>query len=168
MPALLLVAAFLLAAAGSEPAGPPTPPDSSPDPVLPFPLQHARPEVNWSLAGGSRQGVGVSHPDGSVTDFCWADRTGPAGLTHRHLLHEEECYRRFLVTGSRIGVEDEWYLGHGFSAGLDLGVTTNPLGGPPLLARGRLTVDVIESLGFVIGYNPAWGWDAGWIQHFTQ
>ena len=164
MPAPLLFATFLLAAAGSEPAKQPAPNDS-PDPIFPFPL-HSRPVVTWFLTGGSRQGIGIQHPDGSDTRFCWADRTGSVGFSHQQLLYEAECYRRFLVMGSRIGVEAEAYLGHGFSAGLDLGVNASLLSGPPLHSRVRLLWYPIEVVSFQIGYNPFWGWDSGWALHF--
>jgi hypothetical protein len=165
MPTPLLIATFLLAAVGSEPTKPPVP-DQSPDPIFLVPLHGPWPEATWFLTGGSRHEIGIQHPDGSDTRFCWADRNGSAGISHQQLLYEAEFYRRFLVLGSRIGVENEAYLGHGFSVGFDLGVHASPLSGPPLHSRVCLIWYPIEAVSFQIGYHAFWGWDTGWQLQF--
>jgi hypothetical protein len=83
-------------------------------------------------------------------------------VVRRHTLHETEAFRSHLVTGTQTGVDGEWYLGHGFSAGLSLGISPLPGGAVPLRCRVRLSWYPYEGVLLTAGYDLFSGWLTGW------
>src|SRR5439155_8390366 len=117
---LLLIGAMQAPGQACPPPNP-LPNPLPPDPMLPMLLNCTRPETGLSFLGGAGNGISWRFADGSAVELC----PGMRGIPHvirRHPFRETETFRSTLVTGTHAGIDSEWYLGHGFSARLDIGV----------------------------------------------
>src|SRR5262249_5879559 len=157
----LVLFVLLLVGVGRAPAqaGPPSNPLA--DPNLPIPLKSTWLEVGPYFFGGSWNGTGWRFADGSTVERGWGTRGIPRVVCRRPF-YETETFRSTLVTGTHTGIDNEWYLGHGFSACLDLGVAPLAGGTAPFLSRGRLIWYPYEGLTLTVGYDLFSGWLSGW------
>src|SRR5262245_32811948 len=135
-PRLLFLVLFLLGmgSAHVRSAEPPAPAD----PNLPMPLYSSRLETGLDWVVAVRQALLWHYQDDSITELCWMPCHGGFALDHHWPVFETESYRLSVVGGSGFGIAHEWYLGHGFSALLHVGVRPLGLGGPPLGVRLNL------------------------------
>ncbi len=90
---------------------------------------------------------------------------GPAqfGLIYRKRVHETLDYRLSLIGGTRSGIDNEWYLGVGFTARLKIGVSLSPF------RTGLCQVGIdwcpVEDVCLSIALEPfrrccSWGWES--------
>jgi hypothetical protein len=85
------------------------------------------------VAGGSASGffgagwwrIGYRFASGDSLDVLLASHRR-ATIAHTHNLHETECFRAAVVSGTHGGGIIECYLGQGFAVRLDLGTVPCP------------------------------------------
>jgi hypothetical protein len=67
-------------------------------------------------------GAGWLFGDGAALEARWGDTPANSAATYRMPVFEDENYRCSAVFGTWVGALQEWYLGRGFAAGLEVGV----------------------------------------------
>ena len=94
----------------------------------PLPIGSNRPETGGlHVVGGSSVGTGAASSWGYGWEFADGSLIEIAsnGTTYRRAYFETETYRIMLFAGSSLGACQEWYLGKGLVASLDLGIGAN-------------------------------------------
>jgi hypothetical protein len=143
---------------------------AAPDTQLPIPLGTTKQDnsglsffgVSTGPGDGSVIVVGWRLRDDSVLEAHWAAGSGLPELTDRWSLWESETDRYSLVTGSRLGVCGEYYLGHGFAVAFDLGAALRR-SGSPLWADARIEWYPVEGIQVSLGWDLTRGrWECGW------
>jgi hypothetical protein len=133
-----------------------------PDVVLPTPLSSTIRDTGRSLLLGARAGFGWSLSENSTAEVFAHLRSALPGFLIRKTGDETECYRKSLVVGTQTGVDHEWYIGSGVSAGVDGGVSVLSRYGLPFYAGIRLTWFPTEGLGVTLRFDPFWGLEPEW------
>jgi hypothetical protein len=134
-----------------------------PDVVIPLPpAGHIQPDIEPFLIRGVRSGFGWRFLDSSTVEASCHCRSALPEFLIRRTRAETELYRQCLVLGTHSGVEHEWYLGSGVSAGVDGGVSVVRPHGLPFYVRMRLTWYPIEGLSLTLGFDPFWGLEPEW------
>ena len=143
---------------------------ASADPILPTPPATAKGDSSglYYLGGVSGPGDcsvlggGWQFRDDSTLEVRWLRRVSLAEATYRRSVWETETRRCSLITGSRVGVCGEYYLGRGFAAGLELGASLRR-DNSPLMAEMRLDYYPREGVQVSFGWDLARGrWECDW------
>lgn len=139
-----------------------------PDVQLPEPLYTNRPETGgpfvnggWGLGlyAGPWWGGGWLFSDGSAITGSLGHCAGTVGLSYRKPIYETESLRTSVVLGTTCGVYNEWYLGRGFAARLNLECSLFPFRAG--LLHMALNWFPVEAISLSVGVDPlrgGWSW----------
>jgi hypothetical protein len=158
---ITMIASLLIVAAGGAPAWTQESYEL-PQTVVPVPLASVHAPSGPLFSLGSRLGLGWLRMDGSSLEGFISSQRGLPGFLYRAALLETESFRQQVVAGTEVGIANDWYLGNGLSATLDVGASVIPARRAPVYLCLGFAWYPLEGLQLNVSYDLFWGLDTVW------